>query len=258
MSQPVTDPRDWSESEYVRIYQTLRDDPKYAEVYPDDRALAAYVRLLMDAEPVYPNRASVPAHLRPYARKVLVDAGILLVEGGRYTLSGLAKERQGRVARFGKDGTGRPRYKSDDPLRNHSESGITNPPTSEATYAGASVSSSFSESSSTEGGPGGNPTDDLDGPLAYYEVTTRYPQPQSELHAWVTTLAVGYTAPVFQKALAAEFMKDHKLNDLVSRTEARLAMEADRNRKASGPVRFDRKAWIEQKRREQEERDGDA
>lgn len=245
--------RDWADAEFVRIYQTVRDDPKFAKVFADDRAFAAYVRLLMDAEPMWPRRASLPAHLSRYARDVLVRAGILVIEGLTYTLSGLDKEREHRKKRYG-DGTGRPRYDSDKApksLREISDSVEEEIPTSEATRARVSDSSSSSEVS-LEGGAGGN-LDDIDGPMAYYLVTTRYPEHHTELHAWVTTLANGYGADTFQAALATEYRANHHLKDLVSRTESRLAMEADRKHRAN-PIKFDRQAWIEQKRREQEAR----
>ena len=38
--------RDWAESNYIRVYHTIVDDPKFADVYDDDRALSGWVRLL--------------------------------------------------------------------------------------------------------------------------------------------------------------------------------------------------------------------
>ena len=35
--------RDWANSPYVRVYQSIRDDDKFRTVYNDDRALAAWV-----------------------------------------------------------------------------------------------------------------------------------------------------------------------------------------------------------------------
>jgi hypothetical protein len=170
--------RDWAEADYVRVYQTVRDDPKFKTIYHDDRAFAAYVRLLMDADPVYPRRASIPAHLSSYARRVLTAAGVLQVEGPTYTLSGLAKEREGRKARYGKDGTGRPRYQSDStptPLREGSEPVDETTTTSDLARAGASASVSYSEFSSSEGGAGGNQKPPLMEAIAYVEERTRRP-----------------------------------------------------------------------------------
>src|SRR4051794_2177655 len=103
--------RDWAESDYVRIYQQIREDTKFATVLYDDRAFAAYVRLLMDADLAYPVKPSLPAWLTKYARDRLEKAGILVVKGQSYTLSGLRKERESRYG----SGKGRRRYPSDMP-----------------------------------------------------------------------------------------------------------------------------------------------
>lgn len=250
----MSDLRDWADRPYVRVYQSVRTDEKFQAVYDDDRALAAWVRLLLDADLAYPAQANLPAGLSRHARQVLTTAGVLISDGRRYTLSGLVKEREARKSRYGKDGEGRPRYSSDDGGKSDSDFSTT-----PVGARGRGSDSDSSSSESLEGGAGGNrDLDELDGPLAYYEVTTRYPSHNSELHAWTTALAEGYGAPTFQRALAEEFRANHRLNDLLSRTESRLAMAADRSRKANGPIRFDRKAWIEQKRLEQEHRDGAA
>lgn len=104
--------RDWAESDYVRVYQHVRDDPKFATVYPDDRRFGAYTRLLMDAELAWPVRPSLPAWLAEDIREDLIVAGILIVSGLGYTISGLTKERESRGQRYS-GGTGRRRYPSD-------------------------------------------------------------------------------------------------------------------------------------------------
>jgi len=181
--------RDWQDSDYVRIYQSIRDDPKFDTVRDDDRALAAYVRLLMDAEPVYPARASIPAHLRSYARDVLVKAGILQIIGRTYTISGLRKERESRALsgaersqrwRDRLKGRQAPGDGAVTPTVTARDDDVTlrdvDPVTLRA-GAGASASVSYSESSSsTEGGAGGNKgKSPLMEAVAYIEARTRRP-----------------------------------------------------------------------------------
>lgn len=161
--------RDWAESDYARIYQSIRNDPKFDTVRDDERALGAYVRLLMEAELTFPAHPLLPASLSRYARNLLIKAGLLLISGSHYTISGLKAERE---ARYGA-GRGRKKYPSDGapkPETSRSDSVVTsesirNP----RAGAGAhSPSPSFSESSSTEERGAGERNgegvvDDLDG-----------------------------------------------------------------------------------------------
>lgn len=83
-----------------------------------------------------------------------------------------------------------------------------------------------------EGGAGGNNghAERLDGPIAYFEATGKYPPQGSALHDWVERLATEYGAEVFQAALATELTIDRRPKDLLSRTESRLARAADEAR----------------------------
>lgn len=236
---------------YSRLYWTIVDDPKFQHVYDDDRAFAAWVRLLMIADQAWPATAHLPAGIRRQAVEILAGAGLVdLQPGGRYRIHGLDAERTRRrdaATRKNRGDDGGDNPTAPQPVPNRDPDG---PYTSGLRRGGDEEEN---ETRKDEGDASATDTDDLDGPLAYYQVTQRYPQHHSELHAWVTTLAEGYGAETFQKALASEYIVNHRLNDLISRTEARLAKDADRNRKRN-PVTFDRAAWVERKRQEQEAR----
>lgn len=82
---------------YVRVYWTIIDDPKFSEVYDDDRALACWLRLLISADQAWPASASVAASVRRPSLDKLVRVGLVdLVAGGRYRIHGLDAERNAR------------------------------------------------------------------------------------------------------------------------------------------------------------------
>jgi hypothetical protein len=133
----VSEDRDWANTPYVRVYRTIRTDPKFAAVFDDDRALAAWLRLLMDADAMYPAQPYLPTSLSRYARDLLVKAGLLVIHGRTYSMSGLVKERESRSSRYGKDGTGRLRYPSDVGVK--SESDISPSPVRARAHSSVSV-----------------------------------------------------------------------------------------------------------------------
>lgn len=83
---------------YVRVYYTIRSDPKFERVYGDDRALAAWLRLLLDADAVWPEPASLPRAVGARQLQRLVDAGLIdLLPGHAYRVHGLDREREMRA-----------------------------------------------------------------------------------------------------------------------------------------------------------------
>ncbi len=84
---------------YSRVYHELADD--HPEVY-DTPLLADYVRLLVAAEQAYPTRAKWAGHASRAAITRLVDVGLVTVDGARFTVKGLEKERGSR-AQFARD-----------------------------------------------------------------------------------------------------------------------------------------------------------
>lgn len=79
---------------YSRVYWEAIDDPKFAHVWDDDHALAAWLRLLVAADMSYPASATLYHGVRRPALKALTDAGLVdMQSGGRYRIHGLDKER---------------------------------------------------------------------------------------------------------------------------------------------------------------------
>lgn len=80
---------------YSRIYHELVDDPMFAQVYENDRAFAAWVRMLIVADAMWP--ASAPMPSKSGAVRLLIESGLVIERpGNRYTIRGLDKERQSR------------------------------------------------------------------------------------------------------------------------------------------------------------------
>ncbi len=91
-------PREWAEAEYSRIYWTVVDDPKFENVFDDDRRWAAYTRLLMAAEATYPSPAPLPRWLADDVLAYLAEVRIIVViRGSSYRIVGLKTEREGRL-----------------------------------------------------------------------------------------------------------------------------------------------------------------
>ena len=84
-------------ADYVRVYQTVVDDPKFAGIYDDDHHFSTWVRLLMAADAIWPASCPIPFGTRKASLTALVDAGIVdLGTGNRFRIRGLDKEREER------------------------------------------------------------------------------------------------------------------------------------------------------------------
>jgi hypothetical protein len=92
---------------YSRVYWSIVDDPKFATIYDDDRHLAAWLRLLMAADGLWPASCPVPASARKASLTALTDADLIdLMPGGRFRVHGLDAER-GRRRDAARTGTKR-------------------------------------------------------------------------------------------------------------------------------------------------------
>jgi hypothetical protein len=85
--------------EYVRVYQSVVDDPKFVGVYDDDHHFATWVRFLMAADALWPASCPIPASARKASIAALVAAGIIDVQGTRFRVHGLDAERERRQTR---------------------------------------------------------------------------------------------------------------------------------------------------------------
>lgn len=203
---------------YSRVYWSIIDDPKFANVYDDDRALAAWLRLLLVADQAWPASAHLPTTVRRQAVAVLVGSGLVdLQAGGRYRIHGLDAERTRRKDAATRQPTGR------DP--SGSQQGPNRDPDGPDTTGLSRERDETRKDETSQAETVGREA--LDGPLAYYELTGKYPPHNSPLSAWTTRLAEEYGAEAFQSALASEYTVNRNLADLLSRTESRLAKNAD-------------------------------
>jgi hypothetical protein len=84
------------ERPYARVYfDDLQRD--YPDIYADDAALAAWLRLLVIAEKMWPSVPEVPRSIRPRALYSLVDAGLVeRMPPHCYRIKGLDAERTRR------------------------------------------------------------------------------------------------------------------------------------------------------------------
>jgi hypothetical protein len=79
---------------YSRVYWTVIDDPKFDGIYEDDAAFALWMRLLINADALWPAPAPLHRIVKPKALAKLVDAGIVdLLPRDRYRIHGLDAER---------------------------------------------------------------------------------------------------------------------------------------------------------------------
>ena len=85
-----------SPAPYARVYHSIVDDPKFARVYGDDRALASWLRMLLVADAMYPTSAPLPSKTK--AVRLLIEVGLIVEQpGNRYIVKGLASEREKRA-----------------------------------------------------------------------------------------------------------------------------------------------------------------
>lgn len=80
------------ERKYVRFYypEFVRD---YRDVYEDDAAYAAWMRLLVLAEQVWPLTPELPRSVRSRPLRLLVERGLVVIKGHEFTIKGLDAER---------------------------------------------------------------------------------------------------------------------------------------------------------------------
>ena len=121
---------------YVRVYYSVIDDPRFEHVYADDAALAAWLRMLLDADAMWPASASLPRGLTRRVLRVLCESGLIEVSADRFRIHGLDAERQRRAeaGRVGGLASGRSRA----PGTVHERS--SNGPSNERSTVGATKS----------------------------------------------------------------------------------------------------------------------
>lgn len=83
------------ERKYVRVYYQIIDDGRFERVYCDDAALAAWLRMLLDADALWPASAHLP-RLTKRVLRILTESGLIEITGTRFRVHGLDAERKRR------------------------------------------------------------------------------------------------------------------------------------------------------------------
>lgn len=82
---------------YSRVYPSIRDDEKFAHVYECNECLAWWVRLLLDADAIWPNSVYFPAGCPTHAIEEMAKCTLITrINGSRYKITGLDAERAKR------------------------------------------------------------------------------------------------------------------------------------------------------------------
>ena len=85
---------------YSRVYWRAIDDSKFRDIWADDAALAAWLRLLVAADMAWPASASLYHGVRKVALDKLVAVKLVdLITGHRFRIHGLDAERAKRSAK---------------------------------------------------------------------------------------------------------------------------------------------------------------
>ena len=82
---------------YLRVYRRIVDDPRFARVYGNDRALATWLRLSVEKMPAWPSSASLPYGTTKATLALLEEVGLIVRQSGnRYRVPDLDEERDKR------------------------------------------------------------------------------------------------------------------------------------------------------------------
>jgi len=85
------------ERKYVRVYYSVVNDERFAEIYHDGRRFGAWLQLLLVADAMYPADAPIPAYVHKPSLKALVDCGLVEIRAHQhFRMHGLANERAQR------------------------------------------------------------------------------------------------------------------------------------------------------------------
>ncbi len=209
---------------YSRVYWTILDDPKFLEVYDDDRSLATWLRLLIAAEMAYPASAIFPTGTSKKSVDVLVSAGLVELAGAnRYRIVGLAAERERRSAPGRAAASARWSRPNANALR--SEKVV------EATALPEEKEKEKEKEKEEEARIDVASFDDDDHLEAYYRLTASWPTPK--IIPWLNDLADKHGSRAVSSALAEETLIEEDRRTLLSRTQTRLERAEHERKKKS-------------------------
>lgn len=212
-----------SDRPYSRHYWDLVDDEKFADVYPDDHHYACWSRLLMIADQAWPASAHLPSTARRASVAKLAEVGLIeLLPGGRFRVHGLQKERERRADHARKASIAR---------WNAPGSASGNAPS----IAGASareMPSKEEKSREEQSRAETPPASDFDALDTYHDLTFYRPWGEwsgDELRALIRD----YGNATVEAALREEHRGNTDRKTLLKRTQARLARDAEHQRRVA-------------------------
>ena len=229
---------------YVRVYYSIKADPKFRGIYRDDRALGCWLRLLITADASHPAPAEFPMGTDMDNVQRLVDAGLVdVVDDGLYQIHGLENERTKRSsdarsaarARWtdapasGSDATAmRPHVHADaqdmrphtDAMRAHGDNGVVSMPLRSSPLR--------SEPSNSE--PSSAIAREADAMDTYYRLTGSWPS--AKVIPWINQMVADHSEEAVSEALAKVWTEDPDRATLMSRVRDRLERESHERAKA--------------------------
>jgi hypothetical protein len=206
---------------YSRVYWSVMDDPKFDGIYEDDAAFALWMRLLMNADALWPAPAPLHRTAKPKALAKLVEAGIVdLLPRDRYRIHGLDAERGRRrdAARTG--------GKSD-------PNGTQTVPKREANGSPARALAEPSQAETRKAEPSNGRADAMD---TYWTLLGTYPNGRTK--EWLQELVNEFDDVRVSSALAVE--ANGPRQGVLSRVRDRLRSDADKTAKARATAETER------------------
>jgi hypothetical protein len=213
---------------YVRVYYSIIDDPKFAEIWGHHARMGAWLHCLLIADALWPASAPLPK-LSKDEHAALTTAGLIECDGkGQFRVHGLDAER-GRRSDIGRANVESRWYGRSTAVVQPQYSGNTNPILAEP---------SLDETSQDE--PSRALTAPETGPDVWEWVTMRRPSraAQPDLWAWLTRLCEEYGVVRLWEVMRVCAAQDASRKTLVSRTEAVLSRDADRSERIAETARL--------------------
>lgn len=245
--------------EYVRVYYSIVDDPKFTGLGLDK--LGAWLRLLMMADSAWPASAYLPGTSVIPRRTVVALSQRQLIDllpDGKFRVHGLDTERTRRktAAQKGAD------------KRWDKDANAEQTDTDRTATAPSPDMPSQAEQSQADPSRAEPSTADADDPAdVWWQLTGRYPS--DKLIGWIDETASRFGSGPVSRAIAKAFIEDGSVSTLMSRAVAIVRRDArqldlrekeeERRRleeKRSRPVKLDQ--WQVDYRRAIEEKYGDA
>lgn len=189
---------------YCRVYWSIVDDPKFADVYDNDAALATWLRLLIIADQAWPASASLPASAKRRVVDLLASVGLVdTMPGWRYRIHGLDAERDRRADSARKGAA--VRWQSE---RIAAASSVRMP----------SLAEPSQDEPSTANAGASDPAD------IYWQLTGKFPT--DKVLPWIDQLTEEYGADPVIRYLADEHQRDRNAMTLMGRVSNRLRADA--------------------------------